>query len=121
MKRRTLVMALTLSSAVPGVARAASKAESQAEVRKAAQDALAAVYKVAPSATKAVESAAGYAACHADADAQARARRSATAVHSHQAARSRHEVSDHARRGHPDEPRQNEAVVDHVLADARRA
>jgi lipid-binding SYLF domain-containing protein len=62
MKRRTLVMALTLSSSVPGVARAASKAESQAEVRKAAQDALAAVYKVAPSARKAVESAAGYAA-----------------------------------------------------------
>ena len=62
MKRRTLVMALTLPSAVPGVAQAASKAESQAEVRKAAQDALAAVYKVAPSARKAVESAAGHAA-----------------------------------------------------------
>ncbi len=40
----------------------ASKAEEQAEVRKAAQEALAAVYKAAPSARKAVESAAGYAA-----------------------------------------------------------
>jgi lipid-binding SYLF domain-containing protein len=62
MKRRTMVVGLTLSSAVPGAAFAASKAESQADVRKAAQDALAAVYKAQPSARKAVESAAGYAA-----------------------------------------------------------
>src|SRR4029453_5738567 len=40
----------------------ADKAKEQAEVRKAGQDALAAVYKLAPSARKAVESAAGYAA-----------------------------------------------------------
>ena len=58
------MMALTLAFAlsVPGVALGASKAESQAEVRKAAQGALAALYKAQPSARKAVESAAGYAA-----------------------------------------------------------
>ena len=47
---------------MPGIALGASKAEEQAEVRKAAQEALTAVYKVQPSARKAVESAAGYAA-----------------------------------------------------------
>jgi lipid-binding SYLF domain-containing protein len=54
------VLAATL--AAPGLAFAASKAESQAEVRKAAQDALGALYKAQPAARKAVESAAGYAA-----------------------------------------------------------
>jgi lipid-binding SYLF domain-containing protein len=60
MKRRTMMIALV--GGVPGLALAATKAESQAEVRKAAQDALAVVYKLQPSARKAVESAAGYAA-----------------------------------------------------------
>jgi lipid-binding SYLF domain-containing protein len=62
MKRRTMMMAAPLIYAVPGVALAATKEENQAEVRKAAQQALAAVYKVQPAARKAVESAAGYAA-----------------------------------------------------------
>jgi lipid-binding SYLF domain-containing protein len=62
MKRRTVISALTCTLAAPGIVHAASKAESQAEVRKAAQDALAALYKVQPAARKAVESAAGYAA-----------------------------------------------------------
>jgi len=53
---------MTTVVAVPRVALAATKEESQAEVRNAAQQALAAVYKVQPSARKAVESAAGYAA-----------------------------------------------------------
>lgn len=56
----TMVMALVLT--VPSVALAADKAQDQAEVRKAGQDALAALYKAEPSARKAVESAAGYAA-----------------------------------------------------------
>ena len=62
MKRRAVVMAAALASALPASGIAATKAESQAEVRKAAQEALAAVYKVQPAARKAVESAAGYAA-----------------------------------------------------------
>ena len=62
MKRRTLTLALTGIVTVPGIALAATKEESQAEVRKAAQTALAAVYKAAPSARKAAQSAAGYAA-----------------------------------------------------------
>jgi lipid-binding SYLF domain-containing protein len=65
MKRRTLVFATGAAAgaaAAPRIALAASKDEQRAEVRKAAQDALAAVYKVQPSARKAVESAAGYAA-----------------------------------------------------------
>ena len=62
MKRRTVISTLTCTLAAPGIVHAASKAESQAEVRKAAQDALAALYKVQPAARRAVESAAGYAA-----------------------------------------------------------
>ena len=62
MKRRTMVMAVSLAGAVPGIVFAATKEESRAEVRKAAQEALSAVYKVQPAARKAVESAAGYAA-----------------------------------------------------------
>jgi len=62
MKRRTMVTVASLACVVPGVALAATKEENQAEVRKAAQQALAAVYKVQPAARKAVESAAGYAA-----------------------------------------------------------
>ncbi len=62
MNRRMIVMAMAFALAAPGIALGASKAEKQAEVRKAAQEALAAVYKLQPSARKAVESAAGYAA-----------------------------------------------------------
>jgi lipid-binding SYLF domain-containing protein len=62
MKRRSIVLAMALVLAVPSVGFAAKKDEEQAEVRKAGQDALAAVYKAQPSARKAVESAAGYAA-----------------------------------------------------------
>ncbi len=61
MKRRTMVLAVASSVALPGIAYA-DKASEQAESRKAAQDALAEVYKLAPSARKAVEGAAGYAA-----------------------------------------------------------
>ena len=62
MNRRMMVLAVSFVLAAPGIALGASKAEEQAEVRKAAQDALAAVYSAQPSARKAVESAAGYAA-----------------------------------------------------------
>jgi lipid-binding SYLF domain-containing protein len=62
MKRRNVIAALVCTLAAPGIVHAASKAESQAEVRKAAQDTLAALYKAQPAARKAVESAAGYAA-----------------------------------------------------------
>jgi len=61
MKRRTLIFSAALAGGISGIAYAASKAETQAEVHKAADQALAAVYKVQPSARKAVESAAGYA------------------------------------------------------------
>ncbi len=62
MNRRMMVFAMALTLAAPGIALGADKAKEQAEVRKAGQDALAAVYAAAPSARKAVESAAGYAA-----------------------------------------------------------
>ncbi len=62
MNRRMMIWAMAFALAAPGAALGASKADEQAEVRKAAQDALAAVYKVQPSARKAVEAAAGYAA-----------------------------------------------------------
>ena len=62
MKRRILLLVSACTLAVPGIASSATKADSQAEVRKAAQEALSAVYKAQPSARKAVESAAGYAA-----------------------------------------------------------
>ena len=62
MNRRMMVVTMAALLAAPGFAFGADKAKEQAEVRKAGQDALAAVYKVAPSARKAVESAAGYAA-----------------------------------------------------------
>ena len=62
MNRRMMVVAMALALAALGVALGADKAKEQAEVRKAGQDALAAVYKAQPSARKAVESAAGYAA-----------------------------------------------------------
>ena len=62
MNRRLMIVALACALAVPGIALGASKSEGQAEARKAGQDALAALYKAQPSARKAVESAAGYAA-----------------------------------------------------------
>jgi lipid-binding SYLF domain-containing protein len=62
MNRRMMMLALACALAAPAVALGADKAKEQAEVRKAGQDALAAVYKAAPSARKAVGSAAGYAA-----------------------------------------------------------
>jgi lipid-binding SYLF domain-containing protein len=62
MNRRMMVLAVTFALAVPGITLGAGKPEEQAEVRKAGQDALAAVYAAQPSARKAVESAAGYAA-----------------------------------------------------------
>jgi lipid-binding SYLF domain-containing protein len=62
MKRRSAVFAMVLALTMSGVAFGADKAKEQAEVRKAAQDALAAVYRAQPSARKAVESAVGYAA-----------------------------------------------------------
>jgi len=62
MNRRTIVIAIAFALTVPGIALGADKTKEQAEVRKAAQEALGAVYKLQPSARKAVESAAGYAA-----------------------------------------------------------
>jgi lipid-binding SYLF domain-containing protein len=62
MNRRMMVLTMAFALATPGVAFGAGKAEQQADVRKAGQDALAAVYRVQPSARKAVEAAAGYAA-----------------------------------------------------------
>ena len=62
MNRRMMVLAMAFALFAPVIAHGADKSKDQAEVRKAGQDALAAVYKAAPSARKAVESAAGYAA-----------------------------------------------------------
>jgi lipid-binding SYLF domain-containing protein len=62
MNRRTVLTIVALALALPGVVFGASKEESRAEVRKAAQAALAELYKVQPSAKNAVEGAAGYAA-----------------------------------------------------------
>jgi lipid-binding SYLF domain-containing protein len=62
MKRRIVVWAVVCALALPGLSLAASREKEQAEVRQAAQTSLDAVYKLQPSARKAVESAAGYAA-----------------------------------------------------------
>ena len=62
MNRRVMVLAMALALAAPGIAQGAGKADEQAQVRKAGQDALAAVYKLQPSARAAIASAAGYAA-----------------------------------------------------------
>lgn len=56
-----LLLAAVSSLAFPVLATAATKAEKQADVRKMASDTLARLYKVRPSAKKAVEAAAGYA------------------------------------------------------------
>lgn len=61
-RRLWLIAALVGGVALPSVALAASKAEEQADVRKAGEAALAGLYQVQPSARKTVESAAGYAA-----------------------------------------------------------
>ena len=61
-RRMMMVLAMAFALIAPSVALGASKAEEQAELKKAAQDALAALYKAQPSARAAVESAAGYAA-----------------------------------------------------------
>jgi len=60
--RRYMVLAMAGMLIASTVALAASKKEEQAQVRKAGREALAALYKVQPSARKAVESATGYAA-----------------------------------------------------------
>jgi lipid-binding SYLF domain-containing protein len=63
MKRRALVLGVSLAAAAPAIVLAKDdKEKERAEVRKAANSALQAVYKVQPSARKAVESSAGYAA-----------------------------------------------------------
>jgi lipid-binding SYLF domain-containing protein len=62
MIRRNAWMGLVLMVVMSGVAFGADKGKEQAEVKKAGQDALNALYKAQPSARKAVESAAGYAA-----------------------------------------------------------
>jgi lipid-binding SYLF domain-containing protein len=62
MNRRSMVLAMACALIASTVALAATKKAEQAEVRKAGQEALAALYKVQPSARKAVQSAAGYAA-----------------------------------------------------------
>ena len=63
MKRRVIVFAAGVAAAVPGFVLAAKDQDKErSEIRKAANDALASVYKVQPAARKAVESAAGYAA-----------------------------------------------------------
>jgi len=60
--RSMLVLAAASFLALQGAAYGASKQESQAEARKVAQQALAKLYKAQPSAKRAVEGAAGYAA-----------------------------------------------------------
>jgi lipid-binding SYLF domain-containing protein len=62
MKGYKVAVTLALVFALPVLTFAADKAKEQAEVSKAGQNALAALYKAQPSARKAVESAAGYAA-----------------------------------------------------------
>jgi lipid-binding SYLF domain-containing protein len=57
-----LVLAAASFLALQGAAHGASKQEAQAEARKVAQQALAKLYKAQPSAKRAVEGAAGYAA-----------------------------------------------------------
>jgi lipid-binding SYLF domain-containing protein len=62
MKRRAVVLGMGTAVAAPRLVFAAKKEDDQADVRKDADQALAAVYKLQPSARKAVQSAAGYAA-----------------------------------------------------------
>jgi lipid-binding SYLF domain-containing protein len=62
MKRRMIVLAMVCALAAPGTTFAASKEQQQREIFNQVQQTLADLYKVQPSARKAVESAAGYAA-----------------------------------------------------------
>jgi len=62
MNRRVLMMTLTSMLVVPRMVPGASKTEKQAEVKAAVRKTLDALYKAQPSARKAVQSAAGYAA-----------------------------------------------------------
>jgi lipid-binding SYLF domain-containing protein len=62
MKRRTAISGLALALALPRAVLADSKDKARAEMDKAAQQALAELYKLQPAARKAVEGAAGYAA-----------------------------------------------------------
>ena len=62
MNHPLMVLTMAFALAAPGIAQGAGKADEQAQVRKAGQDALAAVYKLQPSARAAIASAAGYAA-----------------------------------------------------------
>ncbi len=62
MNRRIMIVAMAFALVAPGIVLGADKAKEQAEVLKAGQDALAAVYKLQPSARSAVQSATGYAA-----------------------------------------------------------
>ena len=62
MLRRTMLLAFASFLAIPGLAAGADRAAEQADSRKAAESALAALYKAQPAARTAVESAAGYAA-----------------------------------------------------------
>lgn len=62
MNRQFWAWTVAFALALPAASVAADKAKEQAELQKAAQSALDALYKVQPSARKAVESAAGYAA-----------------------------------------------------------
>lgn len=62
MNRQFWAWAVACALALPATSVAADKAKEQAELQKAGQSALDALYKVQPSARKAVESAAGYAA-----------------------------------------------------------
>jgi lipid-binding SYLF domain-containing protein len=62
MKRRMIVLAMVCALAAPWTTFAASKEQQQREIFNQAQQTLADLYKVQPSARKAVESSAGYAA-----------------------------------------------------------
>lgn len=62
MNRRMVLVTLTTTLVSPRLAFAANKKEEQAEVKAAARSALDALFKAQPSARKAVQSAAGYAA-----------------------------------------------------------
>jgi len=64
MQRRTAVVAAALAAAMPALvlAKGGKEDKERVDVRKAADQALAAVYKLQPGARKAVEGAAGYAA-----------------------------------------------------------
>ena len=61
MRRRNLILVLAFALAAPGLGFAADKEKERAEVVKASDEALAAIYAAEPAARRAAESAAGYA------------------------------------------------------------